>query len=234
MIRAFYSGAAGMRAQQTSVDVVSNNIANLNTTGYKETDAQFEDLLYTSMAGGAQAGAGRLLSGSGEKLVSTKSDMSAGTAQQTGRALDFCIAGDGYFALEDGAGNRTYTRAGSFQASAATGMYLTDSEGRYVLDGAGNRIRSTNGTLSAAPGVYGFANETGLAAAGGGCFAATAASGAAAPTAATVRAGYLEASNVDLASQMSRLILAQRGYQLSGKVVQNADEVEGMVSTLGQ
>lgn len=234
MIRAFYSGSAGMRAQQSSVDVISNNIANLNTAGYKEKNAEFSDLLYSSMLNPEVAGSGEMLAGTGERVASTKSDMSPGTAQQTDRQLDFCIEGEGFFAVKDTAGNTFYTRSGSFSVSSAQGMYLIDSAGRYVLDASGNRILSKDGKLNAAPGVYDFSNVSGLYAAGDGLYSASNTSGAAASVQRTVKQGFLEASNVDLANQMTKLIMAQRGYQLSSGLIQNADKIEGMVNELGQ
>lgn len=236
MIRAFYSGTAGMRAQQSGVDVVANNIANVNTSGYREQVEQFSDLLYSSMEQPQTANAARLLAGAGQKPSNIKTDLQPGTTVQTGNALDFAVDGDGFFCLEDAAGNRFYTRDGSFQASNQGGGYeLVNARGLRVLDAGGNPIAVDNGgNPSAMPGVYDVNNEQGLTRAGDNLYAVSADSGAAFATNTPIKQRSLEGSNVDLAGQMTRLIVSQRGYQLSSSMVQTANQVETMVDELGQ
>lgn len=236
MIEAFYSGSAAMKARQTAIDVTANNIANVNTTGFQQSDEKFASLLYTSQQNGVNgAAAGVTASGSGAAVASVETDFSQGTPEETGMPYDYCIFGSGFFAVKDGAGKVSYTRAGSFSAARDTAgdLYLADSQGRAVLDARGNEIRINGaGSASAQPGVYSFANSGGLLPEGGGLYAATARSGAAAAGGGAVKQGWLEGSNVDLAQQMTGLMVSQRAYELSLKAVQTADSVAQMANQL--
>lgn len=230
MIRAFYSGTSGMKTQQAAVDIISNNIANSNTNGYKSKTASFGDLLYSAMVTYPQ----NSVVGNGVRLAGTSNDMSDGGPQETGLKTDFFIDGQGFFAVRDAAGNTFYTRDGSFRAEQGqSGPYLADSEGRQVLDSASNPIAvNANGDVQNKPGVFSFSNSPALSPAGDNLFTPTAASGNAQAANTIVRTGYLESSNVDLAKQMTDLLQSQRSFQMNSKMVQTADEIVEMVNQL--
>ncbi|HEX3026327.1 MAG TPA: flagellar hook-basal body protein [Clostridia bacterium] len=233
MIRAFYSGTAGIKAQQEVVDIVSNNIANVNTEGFKSKSGQFGDLLYTSME--EKTGRSKtVLAGSGGAVAEVKNNMSDGGCTQTGRLLDYKIDGSGFFRVQDGSGNNYYTRNGAFSiANENGGMYLVNSAGMSVLDAKGNKIKVTGtGAVQAQPGVYDFPNESGLHNQGNNLFSASNTSGGAYAVDTKVMTGYLESSNVDLAQEMTRLIMSQRDYQLSARVVSTADQLANMANEM--
>ena len=235
MIRAFYSGTAGMQAQQTALDIIANNIANVNTNGFKQKEAEFTDLLYTAMLPATPPAMTTDLAGSGTAVMEAANGMADGNFQQTGASTDFAIPGDGFFALADANGALSYTRDGSFNAlRAADGnWYLASASGMFVLDANGNRIPVTNDVPQAQPGVYVFANSPGLSNNGDNTYSATALSGpAAADLAAAPKQGFLESSNVDLARQMTDMVETQRSYQFGSRVVQTADQIADMVNNL--
>ncbi|MDR3645352.1 MAG: flagellar hook-basal body protein [Clostridia bacterium] len=232
MISAFYSGAAAMRAQQTAVDITANNLANVNTTGYKQKQAQFSDLLYSSMASTANT-AGQAI-GSGTAVTSVENDMTEGNISETDRPLDYCIPGSGFFQVRDSSGNRYFTRDGSFEAlRSGSGYILGDSQGRAVLDSSGNTIAlGKNSAPEKSPGVFTFSNEQALSATGGNLYAQTTQSGAPRASGTKPIQGGLEGSNTDLAQQMAGLMISQRGFELSSKAVQTADSIEEMANQL--
>lgn len=231
MIGAFYSGTSGLKAQQTALDGISNNIANINTVGYKSKDTEFSDVLYNSMLRPDEAGYANAINGNGVAVETAVNDMSPGTVQDTGNPLNYSVNGSGFFALEDASGNRYYTRDGSFQSEPGPeGHDLCNAQGLYVLDAAGNRISTAAGSPAAAPGVFDFPNSEGLQDMGGNLFAQSAVSGAPAVSAEGATGGRLEGSNVDLAQQMTKLIETQRAYQFSSRIVQTADQIESMTN----
>lgn len=235
MIRAFYSGAAGLKSQQTAVDVTANNISNVNTAGYKAKQEKFGDLLYSSMkTPGASSGSANLSVGNGSAVTETVTDTAEGTPVNTGNSTDYCIRGSGFFAVRDASGNAFYTRDGSFRAVQGNGrLWIGDSSGRLVLDNAGKPIpMDGSGSAQAAPGVYRFANSGALQPQGDNLYSPTALSGAATSANTEVKQGCLESSNVDLAREMSNLLMSQRVYQLNSKVVQTADSIEEMANQL--
>lgn len=234
MIQGFYSGTAGLRAQQTAVDNIANNIANVNTTGFKTKDEEFSSLLSVSMVRPDYADYPTELTGSGTEVSNVKSDMSGGGMVTTDSALDFYPLGSGFFAVRDTAGNTYYTRDGSFSvATSQNGSFLVNAEGMQVLDANANPVAvNANGTPAAQAGLFTFSNSMGLANAGGSLYTQTADSGAAAVSAEGYKTGTLEGSNVDLARQMTRLIVAQRGYQFSSRVVQTADQIAALTNEI--
>lgn len=233
MIRAFYSGTTGMRTQQTAVDTIANNIANLNTTGYDAQTARFGDLLHTSMLEPADAAYASVRAGSGAGVSSVRTDVSSGGEQETDRALDYCPAGNGFFAVEGTDGVVRYTRNGAFSIDIAGGAHLTDAQGESVLDAAGNPIAvDADGKPAAEPGVFTFPAASQLEAQGDSRYMLTASSGAAQVSNEGVNTGRLASSNVELGDEMSRLILSQRGYQLSSRVVQTADQIAELTNNL--
>lgn len=250
MMQARNTAATGLVAQQQRIDIIAANLANENTTGYKAARADFKDALYVSMkdpVGNAEAN--NLRKGSGVILNTTGRDLSDGTAQTTGRSLDFSLSGEGYFTVQGADGGLLYTRNGHFSISPENGQnYLVDENGQYVLSTQGQRISvgsgedlsvRTDGTLSVGGQTVGklaiadFVNPQGLSAAGNSCFQETAASGA--PRAAQnceTEQGSLEASNVNLGKEMTLMIRAQRAYTMTGKALQTADDMDGLANTI--
>lgn len=238
MKAAFYTGAAGLRAQQAALDNIGNNIANVNTNGYKKTGASFSDLLYTRMDVNAPTAPEV---GHGIKAVSTGLYTGQGDPIPTGSPLDFAIVGEGFFKLEDG----NYTRDGSFTASVeGARSYLVTAAGQHVMDRYGQRIRlerdSETGQFDSDAiadriAVYQFRNPQGLEPVSGNRYRETALSGAAQRGDTdyyTLMPQYLEQSNVEISDEVSELIAVQRSFQLSARVVQTADEIEQTVNNL--
>lgn len=252
---AFYTGVSGMMAAQTHMDVTANNIANVNTVGYKTQESAFQNLLYSRLnihsnydASENEDGTGKRydMVGHGVRMRAANLMYDQGSFLNTERSLDFAINGEGLFAIETASGDMRYTRNGAFYISSeGRRAFLADAEGSYVLDRRGRQIQLefdnagnpiTEG-LADKLGVYHFANPYGLTPAGGGSFTATDISGAAKAAAAddessTVLQGFLENSNVELSDQMVNLIQAQRSFQMNSRVVQAADQIDEMINNL--
>ncbi|HWQ50362.1 MAG TPA: flagellar hook basal-body protein, partial [Terriglobales bacterium] len=212
MIEAFRSAALGLAAGSEQLAVISTNMANVSTVGYKAREADFADTLYRASV---QEGGGQVLVGSGVKITELASQTAPGALKQTGRTLDFAIEGDGYFCVE-GEDGRYYTRAGNFTLSQDG--RLTAPDGKYVLSAEGEQLSLVNEDgeaslegLAQKIGVFTFPSPFGLTPAGGNQFAEGPGSGPAAlAEGAAVRQGVLEGSGVDLASEMAKMIRAQR------------------------
>jgi len=261
MIRAFHAAASGMRAQQKSIDLISNNIANVNTNGFKASRAAFKDLIYSDMEIRRIGELPNLQVGNGVRVGATMRFLIQGTPVQTGRTLDASITGDGFFAVAGEDGTLRYTRDGGFNLSvvdteAGRVNRLVTTDGLFVLNSDGSPVEfasgidistiriALDGTITASNvdgeavsagrlSVVGFVNPSGLAAEGDNLFVETPASGeGVAVEEPEVRQGFIEASNVDLADEMTRLIMAQRAYQLSARVLQTADDMESMANNL--
>lgn len=244
MINAFYSGLSGTKSLQSSLDVSANNIANVNTAGYKAQQTNFSDLIYTGMSG-----ENTIQIGNGVKVADVSSLMSQGRIEETGRQYDFAILGAGYFAVRDASGKVSYTRDGNFSVND-TGevVCLVTKSGEQVLDinlepvviplaSAENTEDSPEGESTAAekgvPGVFVFANPEGLDLSGGGKLTPTNISGEAQADKSSILAkGVLEVSNVDLVTEMTNMMEVQRGFQFSAKLIQTADELENIANTL--
>ena len=251
MLRALYSAAAGMESQQMNLDVISNNLANVNTTGFKESKLEFQDLLYqTTRAAGSQQGGGNELPGSlqigqGSIPVSTERIFTQGDLSQTGGNLDIAIQGQGFFQVQMPDGTLAYTRDGSFKTNAQGQIVTSDG---YPVQGGFEPVPTgtTNITISASGAVTyttpsgttssqiqlaNFNNPGGLQAAGQNLFTETEASGTALlgePTQnglGQLQQGYLELSKVSVVQEMVNLILAQRAYEVNSKAVQAADQM---------
>jgi len=249
-----------MAAQQLNVEVISNNIANMNTVGFKKQRAEFQDLLYQSVErAGAQSSVGGTIVptgvqvGSGVKAGSVYRITEQGSLTQTGNKLDIAIDGRGFFQVLLPSGETAYTRAGNFSVSP-TGQIVT-AEGYTVQpamtvpQGATDVSISADGQVQAtiagqvAPQAIGqiqiasFFNEAGLEAIGDNLLMESAASGPAnlGPPAANgfgkLKQGYTESSNVDAVSEVTALIVAQRAYEMNSKVITAADQ---MLSTASQ
>ncbi|MGO8677418.1 MAG: flagellar basal-body rod protein FlgG [Limisphaerales bacterium] len=251
MLRALYSAAAGMESQQLNLDVISNNLANVNTTGFKKSKIEFEDLLYqTTRAPGSEAGAGNLLPtgiqiGHGSQVVATSRIFTNGELSQTGEPLDMAINGDGFFQVTMPDGTLAYTRAGSFK-TASDGRIMT-SDGLPVssgfqavppgttnitVDSSGDVTYTTpSGTTTYQVQLSRFLNPNGLESLGRNLYKETQSSGT--PELGTpgqngfgqLEQGQLELSNVKVVEEMVHLIMAQRAYEVNSKAVQAADEM---------
>ena len=252
MLRAFSTSATGMMAQQTLVDVIANNLANVNTTGFKRSQIDFQDLMYeklkesgTEVAPGINSPTG-LEIGNGVRVASTLKIFSPGELHNTGRRLDAAIQGDGFFQVLMPNGDIRYTRDGSLQANAdgqlvtTTGYLLeppiaipTDAAsvdigidgGVNVTDSAG--VRSVVGTIQ----LVRFANPSGLTNEGNNLLAPTDASGEAIPGTAgqdgfgTIQSGFLEKSNVQMVNELVNLITAQRAYEINSRAIKAGDDM---------
>src|ERR1700675_3164826 len=247
-MRALYTAATGMAAQELNVQVISNNIANLRTTGYKKQRAAFQDLIYDHVRRvGAQASdQGTILPG-GVDIVGTPRLMTQGTLAATGNDLDIAIRGEGFFKIQMPDGTFTYTRDGSFQMDAtgrvvnaqgnpvqptitipqnASGITI-NAQGQLSVTLPGSTTPTTVGQI----GLTRFINKAGLQPIGDNLFTDTPASGtpqdgiANADGFGDMQQSNLEQANVEVVSEISDLIAAQRAYEMNAKVVSAADQM---------
>jgi flagellar basal-body rod protein FlgG len=251
---ALRTAATGMAAQSLNVDVISNNIANMNTVGFKKSRAEFEDLIYQDLeqAGSQSSSTGTVVPtgvqvGAGVAAGSVYRITTEGSLTQTGNTLDLAISGSGYFQVLLPSGDTAYTRAGNFSVNGQ-GQLVT-ADGYQVIPQITIPQGATSVTISAAGQVQvttsgatapqqvgqlqlaSFFNEAGLNATGNNLFTQTDASGA--PTVGlpgvqgmgSLMQGYTEASNVDPVSEITNLIIAQRAYEMNSKVITTADQM---------
>lgn len=260
MIRTLWTAATGMQAQTLKIDVIANNLANVNTNGFKKSNAEFQDLLYETLrpagvasAEGNQVPTGLQL-GHGTRSVATHKVFTQGDYQNTNSQLDVAIEGDGFFQIMRPNGEIAYSRSGSFKS---------DSEGRVVnadgyalepeitipadtlavnigTDGtvsvlqAGETEPSEIGTIELAK----FVNPAGLNSIGRNLYLPTAASGDAVAGVAgeegfgTITQGFLEMSNVNVVNEMVNMITAQRAYEINSKAIQTADDMMQTANSL--
>lgn len=250
MLRALFSSATGMQSQQMNLDVIANNLANVNTTGFKKSKIEFQDLLYQSTrSAGAEQGSGNQLPtglqvGHGSRAVATSRVFTTGELTQTGEKMDVAIAGDGFFEVQMPDGTQAYTRDGAFKV-ASDGRIVT-SDGlpvngfQPVPPGTAGITIAANGEITMdAPGgpqnfriqLTRFSNPAGLDGMGRNLFKETQASGP--PETGNpneqgfgqLQQGYLEMSNVKVVEEMVNLIMAQRAYEVNSKAIQAADEM---------
>jgi flagellar basal-body rod protein FlgG len=258
MLRALYSSAAGMQSQQTNLDVIANNLANVSTTGFKKNKAEFQDLLYsTERAAGSDAGGGNNVPtgvqiGHGSRLVSTSKIFTTGDPTHTGAQLDVAINGDGFFEVQLPDGSRAFTRDGAFKQMADGRIATSDG---LVLQGGFQPIpigttnisiaatgevstSGANGSSSFRVQLVRFANPSGLESMGRNLYRETLASGTAEAGNpgesgfGDLRQRYLEMSNVKVVEEMVNLIVAQRAYEVNSKAVQAADEMMQLSNNL--
>jgi len=246
--------ATGMLAQQTNVDVIANNIANMNTTGYKRFRPEFQDLLYQNLrrVGAESSDAGTIVSsgvqiGVGVKTASVYRITEQGSLISTSNALDIAIQGTGYFQVQLPNGDSAFARAGTFQLTAQGHIVNADgytSSPRFAIPSDAVDITiNANGQVQAkidgqvTPQNVGtldlvsFANGAGLESIGGNLLLETPSSGP--PTVGTpgapgygfLQQGFIETSNVDAVSEITALIAAQRAYEMNSKVITTADEM---------
>jgi flagellar basal-body rod protein FlgG len=260
MMRALWSAAAGMNVQTMNMDTISNNLANVNTTGFKKARAQFQDLLYqtVNLAGTSSSSNTTIPTGiqmgHGARLQSLQHQYSTGNLQQTGNRFDMAIQGDGFFKVSQPDGTLAYTRDGSF---------TTDQNGNLV-DTSGNLLNpqitipqdtlsvtvAADGTVSVTeagqtqPQTLGqitlthFINPSGLNQLGKNLLQPTLASGVAIDGVpgtdglGTIAQGSIEVSNVDVAEEMVNMIIGQRAYEANSKTIQTVDNMLSLVNNL--
>jgi flagellar basal-body rod protein FlgG len=253
-MEALRTAASGMAAQQLNVEVISNNIANMNTVGFKRQRAEFEDLLYQTLeqAGAQSSDQGTIVPtgvqiGGGVKAAGVYRIMEQGTLTRTANRYDVAIDGRGYFQVLTPAGETAYTRAGNFALNDQGQLVTTDGyvvqpqitvpsdavevsiskTGQVQVTSAGQSTPQVIGQLELAT----FVNEAGLEAIGDNLFMESAASGAATTGApgsvgfGALNQGYTEASNVDAVAEITNLIVAQRAYEMNSKVISAADQM---------
>lgn len=260
-MKALYIASTGMAAQERNVEVISNNIANMRTTGYKKQRAEFQDLLYQqyrragaqTSANGTQVPVGVEI-GSGVRTAATARIMSGGDVVPTQKELDVAIRGEGFFPIQVPDGRTAYTRDGAFERDS-TGQ-LVNIDGYQLEPGIVIPANATGISISAdgiveafldadtIPTELGqiqlarFVNSAGLTAAGGNLYFETAASGTpqiAVPNAdgyGNLMQGYLELSNVNSVTEISDLIAAQRAYEMNARVISGADEMLSATANL--
>lgn len=236
----FYTAAVGAAQQQQRMNVQGNNIANVNTQGYKGQHASFASLMYRDIEGIDNE---RLPTGTGARMVSTTVDFGAGPVVDTGRTEDYAIFGKGFFALyEPGTGEVSYTRDGAFtraefQRPDQDGMMemvymLSDGEGRFVLNREGGMIEMTGRDVSQDVAVFDFVNTDGMRHVDGNRYVPIGKNGQIRFGDGEARQGVLEGSNVDLATELTKVIEAQRSYSYALKMVQTSDEIENTINSL--
>lgn len=254
MIRAFNTCATGMAAQQAVLDNTANNLANLNTTGFKSSTVEFQDLLYATIRQpGATSAQGQQLPtglqiGTGVKVAGTARLFTQGSLQTTGNSLNMAINGNGFFQITNPAGGFFYTRDGTFQLNANNQLVTADgysvspamtfpSNTQSITVGTDGTISvttATSPTTSTQVGqltITNFPNPAGLNAQGNNLYTQSPASGQALSTTpgqngtGLIQGGALEQSNVDVVQQMVNLIQAQRAYEFNTKAIQAADQM---------
>jgi flagellar basal-body rod protein FlgG len=260
-MQALRTAATGMAAQDLNVQVISNNIANMNTVGFKKQRAEFQDLLYQTLeAAGAQSSdQGTVVPtgvqiGAGVKAGSVYRIGTQGSLTQTDNQYDLAINGRGYLQVLLPTGETGYTRAGNLAVNDQGQLVTQDgyqvqpaisipSNATSVIISKTGQVQVTQAG-TAAPSVIGqlematFVNEGGLSAQGGNLFLETGASGPAtvgtpgSPGIGTLTQGYTEASNVDAVTEITALIVAQRAYEMNSKVITTADSMLGVTSQL--
>ena len=259
---ALRTAATGMQAQQTRTDVIANNLANVNTTGFKRSRAHFEDLLYQTIQGPATLGSRdteqlpAIQVGLGTRLSSIQRIDSQGSLEQTSRPLDLAIEGEGYFEVQLPNGNMAYTRDGSFQVSdqgvlVTNQGYAVQPPIKVPKEATSVTISETgvvtaNGLTTGAGGTQElgrielarFANPSGLESKGQNLFQETPSSGdpiKGMPTEdgnGRIAQGYLESSNVEIVTEMVDMITAQRAYEINSKAVKNSEDMATTANSL--
>ncbi|QAA96697.1 MULTISPECIES: flagellar basal-body rod protein FlgG [Agrobacterium tumefaciens complex] len=258
-MRALAIAATGMDAQQTNLEVIANNIANINTTGYKRARAEFTDLLYqTERMQGVPNRANQAIVpeganiGLGVQTSAVRNIHTQGNLIETGNKLDVAIIGQGWFQIEAADGSTLYSRAGAFNKNADGNLVTVDGYNVIpninIPNDAQDITVTRTGQVTARIGnaadftelgqltIANFANEAGLKPLGDNLFAQTPASGDAVigvpddPSYGYIKQSYLEGSNVDAVKEITDLITAQRAYEMNSKVITTADEMASIVS----
>jgi flagellar basal-body rod protein FlgG len=251
MLKAFSTAATGMSAQQMMVDVTANNLANINTTGFKRSQVDFQDLLYVKMreagvevASGLKSPSG-IEVGSGVRSAATEKIFTAGELANTGKSTDIAIAGDGFLQVTMPDGTTKYTRDGTLQRGpdgqlvTTTGYLLqpaitipADATDVSIAPDGGVNVTTPSGTSTVGTiQLARFPNPSGLSSEGNNLLAATEASGAATVGTAgangfgSIQSGFLEKSNVEMVTELVNLITAQRAYEVNSRTIKAGDEM---------
>ena len=255
MYEAVMIAATGLRHQQARLDTIANNVANVNSAGYKSARLDFKDALYTAglIPGRARSPEENQQKGHGVMIAAITKDYSTGAFERTDRMLDVAIEGEGFFELEDPDGNLVYSRNGDFEMNRwGGGYYLLNGDGYFIHDADGNKIMvpentdkvdiGVDGTITFTAGeqetsvklaLYTFRNVTGLLSVGNGNYGESDASGEKmAADSAKIRQGTLEMSNVKLSEEMTRIIRTQRVFQLASRALKTADDMEGIANNM--
>ena len=260
MFRALSSAATGMSAQELRVSVISNNLANVNTTGFKKSRAEFQDLLYDKIVTSGNLTSDQTRApvgieiGQGVRTSGTVREFSLGDLRETGHNLDLAIDGDGLFQIQLPDGRMAYTRDGAFKMSPEGQLVNNDGyalEPSIVLPSLTNRLQiSKDGTVSATTSgstevrevakiqIVNFMNPSGLETMGGNLFLQSPASGEPIVTNAGqegtgfILAGYVESSNVKVIEEMVNMISAQRAYETNSRIIKAADQMMRTTSQL--
>ena len=260
MLRALYTAATGMQAQQINIDTIANNIANVNTTGFKQGRAEFQDLLYQNIrpAGTASSSSTEypvgLQLGLGTRPVATDRIYRQGDFRQTDNPLDLVIEGKGFFQVRTPSGELAYTRDGSFHLSQTGAVVTADGnplEPQITIPADAQEIViGSDGTVSVTqPGqaqaqqvgslqIANFQNPSGLNGIGRNLFLPTASSGTATAGApgenglGRLNQGFLEQSNVNVVEEMVNMIVAQRAYEVNSRAVRVADDMLSQINNL--
>ncbi len=253
MMRSLWTAASGMNTQTQNINVIANNLANVNTTGFKKSRADFQDLMYQTVqnpgspsTNAAQIPAG-IQFGMGAKLAAVSKQFTPGDLQNTGGQLDIAIAGDGFFQIQMPDGSTAYTRSGAFKMDSNGRVVTSDgypmlpeivipnnstkinigTDGTVSVVQAGQTTASTVGNIQLAN----FTNPTGLSSMGMNFYQQTDASGNATTGApgqdglGTISQGFLEMSNVNVAEEMVNMIVSQRAYEANSKAITTSDDM---------
>lgn len=237
----FYTAAVGAWQQQERLNVHGNNIANVNNYGFKAKRPVFSDLMYDFFVENGEGD--QLARGSGAYMVSADTDFSSRGLAETGRAMDYAIDGDGFFALWDPAtGDYSYTRDGSFTMSEYmvrneeggfdTKWYLSDGFGKFVMGVNGRLVEVTDQEAELPVGIFDFVNTNGMLNLGDNRFSPIEKNGQLRLGEGKLVQKYLENSNVDLANELSKVIESQRSFTYALKMIQTSDEIETTVNGL--
>ncbi|MFH2000186.1 MAG: flagellar basal-body rod protein FlgG [Planctomycetota bacterium] len=259
MLKSLFTAATGMRVQQTNVDVISNNLANVNTSGFKKSQANFEDLIYVTeqRPGFGTTGVGSsggIQIGSGARLVSTAKVFSQGVLESTQRPMDVAIMGNGFFQVSLPDGSFAFTRDGNLHLDESQNMVTSDgyklSPAVSLSGGPYDSITiNTNGEVLGAQGntntslgqitLTTFMNPAGLESMGNNLFRETNSSGT--PTSGLtpgedgvgkLQSNFLERSNVDVVNELVSLIIAQRAYEVNSKAIKTGDDMLQLANNL--
>ncbi|MCI8476772.1 MAG: flagellar hook basal-body protein [Oscillospiraceae bacterium] len=246
MNQSFYIGAVGAQQQQVRMNIEGHNISNINTYGFKGVYGRFASLMYRNMLGIDEE---QLPAGVGTRVLETPTSFESGPLATTDRFQDYAIEGDGFFAVMDPATNEiTFTRNGAFSLSEfqrpgydvdengepilETVFLLADGEGRFVLSQEGGLIEVTDQRAEQPVGVFDYVNYDGIQHVSSTRFSPIEKNGQLRMGSGRVRQGMLEHSNVDLATEFTRVIESQRAYGLALRMVQTSDEIESTINGL--
>ena len=252
MLRILYNGRSAMMAQQEKLDSISNNLANVNTEGYKRVDVSFKDLVYETLKRDGYPTTGNNaepLNGTGVKASGWLRDDGQGSLQETGLNTDMAIDGEGYFRVTLADGSKAYTRSGSFTIDSSgtlvdkngnrldveySGEKVSLDKGNFGIDKAGTITLNENGKLTKVGKInlYNFVGQDSMASVGESLYVPKAGAQGYTVTDSNINQGYVEASNVDIAREMTDMIVTQRAFELGSRGLKTADEMWGIANNL--